>query len=102
MNAPWYIAGPGQSNTLGPTAYSVPGFSDPQHDILLAMMAWVENGTAPDSLIATKFENEYELDKPHTAVIRQRPLCMYPKTAKYLGTGDVNKAESWKCSGLSS
>lgn len=93
MNAPWYIAGPGQSMALGPLAYSVPGFPDPKHDILLAMIQWVENGIAPDSLVATKYAN----DSPLGPVLRQRPLCMYPKTAKYMGTGDVNRAESWEC-----
>ena len=74
----------------------MPGFSDPQHDVLLAMMAWVENGTAPDHIVGTKYAN----DTAHDKVSRQRPLCMYPKEAKYLGTGDVDQAVNWKCQSL--
>jgi feruloyl esterase len=92
VNAPWYFAGPDQPTFLGPSVHSTPGFEDTKHDVLLAMMAWVENGTAPDEIIATKYVNETE----HAEVQRQRPLCMYPKRAKYIG-GDMDKAESWRC-----
>ncbi|KXS95140.1 hypothetical protein AC578_5115 [Pseudocercospora eumusae] len=71
----------------------VPGFSDPDHDALLALMRWTENGTAPEQLVATKWKNDTLQD----SVLRQRPLCPYPQHAKYDGQGDVNKAESWKC-----
>jgi hypothetical protein len=30
-------------------------------------------------------------------VDRTRPLCPYPKVAKYKGSGDVNRAESFTC-----
>jgi Tannase and feruloyl esterase len=29
--------------------------------------------------------------------VRTRPLCPYPKVAKYKGTGDVKRAESFTC-----
>lgn len=96
MNAPWYFAGPNQARRLGTSAYSVPGFSDAQHDVLLAMMAWVENGTAPDQIIATKWEN----DTLHDTVERQRPICAYPKQAMYSGEGDEDEAENWRCENL--
>ncbi|KAF2638537.1 feruloyl esterase B precursor [Massarina eburnea CBS 473.64] len=96
MNAPWYFAGANQAAALGNTVYGVPGFRDEKHDALLAMMAWVENGTAPDTIIATKYKN----DTTQAEVLRQRPLCMYPKEAKYKGTGDVDAAESWECKSL--
>ncbi|EON64415.1 hypothetical protein W97_03646 [Coniosporium apollinis CBS 100218] len=96
MNAPWYFAGPNQARRLGTSAYSVPGFSDAQHDVLLAMMAWVENGTAPDQIIATKWEN----DTLHDTVERQRPICAYPKQAMYSGEGDEDEAENWRCESL--
>ncbi|KAF2714671.1 feruloyl esterase B precursor [Pleomassaria siparia CBS 279.74] len=93
FNAPWYFAGPNQAPALGPEVYSVPGFQDKEHDAMLAMMAWVEEGTAPDLIIGTKFVNE----STQAEVLRQRPLCMYPKMAVYTGTGDVNAAASWEC-----
>jgi feruloyl esterase len=89
--APWFIAGGGQS--IANSSHSVPGFSDPQHDVVLAVMAWVENGTAPDSIIATKFlDDEYSAE-----VVNQRPICAYPSQAKYMGTGNVNASSSWAC-----
>ena len=81
---------------LSPTSYSVPGFQDPDHDALLALMRWVENGTAPDSIIATKFAG----DSPTGEVVSQRPLCPYPSVAQYDGSGDANEASSWTCGSL--
>ncbi|KAF1961651.1 feruloyl esterase B precursor, partial [Byssothecium circinans] len=51
VNAPWYFAGANQAPDLGNAVYSVPGFRDEKHDALLALMAWTENGTAPDSIV---------------------------------------------------
>lgn len=92
-NAPWYFAGPNQQSSLGPAVYSVPGFEDREHDVLMAMMSWVEEGKAPEYVVGTKYVN----DTVHTDVARQRPLCMYPKAAKYSGRADVNAAGSWAC-----
>lgn len=93
VNAPWYFAGPNQAPALGPTVWGVPGFRDREHDALLAMVAWVEEGIAPNQIIGTKYVN----DTTQAAVLRQRPLCMYPKVAKYRGTGDSNDPKSWEC-----
>ncbi|KAF2126128.1 tannase and feruloyl esterase [Dothidotthia symphoricarpi CBS 119687] len=96
FNAPWYFGGPNQAGVLGKTVHSVPGFEDKTHDVLLAMMAWVENGTVPEYIVGTKYVNETTHDK----VMRQRPLCVYPKMAKWTGEGDVNSAETWSCESL--
>ncbi|CAI6334760.1 unnamed protein product [Periconia digitata] len=93
FKAPWYFAGPNQASVLGNTVHSVPGFEDEQHDALLAMMAWVEKGKAPEAIIATKYEDESKHDKVH----RQRPLCMLPKVAKYKGQGNADEAKNWEC-----
>lgn len=93
VGAPWYFAGPNQAVVLGPTVHGVPGYQDKEHDALLAMMAWVEEGDAPDQIIGTRYANE----TLHAAVTRQRPLCMFPKHARYIGTGDVDDAASWEC-----
>jgi len=58
-------------------------------------MAWTEEGTAPDQLIATKWLD----DKPELGVERQRPLCPYPAMPQYIG-GDVNEASSFTCGSL--
>ncbi|KAI1335283.1 feruloyl esterase B precursor [Xylariaceae sp. FL0016] len=91
--APWYIAGGSQSLT-GAT-HSVPGYEDAEHDVILAMMKWVEEDSAPEKLVATKFVN----DTATEGVQSQRPLCVYPKQAKYV-SGDVNDASSFECQSL--
>jgi len=93
MDAPWYISGPNQPATINTGTYSTPGYWDARHDIVLAMMAWVENGTAPNDIIATKWKNDTSADE----VLRQRPICHYPYQAKYSGKGDQNDAASWTC-----
>ncbi|CBY00314.1 similar to feruloyl esterase B precursor [Plenodomus lingam JN3] len=93
VDAPWYFAGPGQASDLGPMVHGVPGFEDAEHDALLAMMAWVEDGRAPERIVGTKFEGE----NVGAGVRRQRPLCVWPAEARYKGTGDVDRAESWEC-----
>jgi feruloyl esterase len=57
-----------------------------QFDALAAIDTWVQTGTAPDVLLATKVK------PPMT-----RPLCAYPKVAKYKGSGDVNDPTSFVC-----
>jgi feruloyl esterase len=71
--------------TLGNTA----GPNDPDHDILAALDRWVEHGTAPNQLIASHFTNGIA-DKT-------RPICAYPKVARYRGTGDPNDPGSFVC-----
>ncbi|KAI1372780.1 tannase and feruloyl esterase [Hypoxylon crocopeplum] len=91
--APWYIASASQS--IRDITHSVPGFQDSDHDIILSMMRWVEDGEAPDQLIATKFVN----DSASLGIQSQRPLCPYPKQAKYV-TGDPNESGNWECRSL--
>ena len=62
-------------------------------DMLGALDAWVEHGTAPDAILATKYVH----DKPADGVARTMPLCKFPEAARYNGTGDVNDAASWRC-----
>ncbi|KAI0115669.1 feruloyl esterase B precursor [Nemania sp. FL0031] len=87
-NGPWYIA----NSALSGATHSVPGFENAEHDIILAMMKWVEAGEAPEKLVATKFVN----DTATLGVRSQRPLCVYPKQAKYI-SGDPNLPGSWEC-----
>ena len=95
-DAPWYIAGGGQPFTLGATVHGVPGFEDPKHDALLALMQWVEHGVAPEEIVATKYVN----DTVELGVQKQRPLCPYPNQVRYNRRGEPNLAESWSCAAL--
>lgn len=59
-------------------------------DPFTAVVNWVEKGVAPDSITgtapaATPWPN------------RTRPLCPYPKYARYSGSGDINSANSFTC-----
>jgi len=79
--------GPNQFGNAG-------GNGDPDHDIVAALYQWVENGTAPDRIIATKFMD----NDPAKGEAMTRPLCPYPQVARYKGTGDTNSASNFICS----
>jgi feruloyl esterase len=64
--------------------------TDAQHDLLSALDAWVEKGTAPERIIASHVVNG--------ATTRTRPLCLYPRRAVYTGTGSTDAAENFVCS----
>jgi feruloyl esterase len=53
------------------------------------LVRWVEEGTVPDRVTASKVEDGQ--------VVRTRPLCPYPTTAVYDGTGDPNSKASFAC-----
>ena len=63
------------------------GQDDPQHDMYMALEQWVvEKGVAPERLIATKYEGEGATRRETMT----RPLCAYPQTAKYKGSGETS------------
>ncbi|CAK7200144.1 hypothetical protein SEUCBS139899_002834 [Sporothrix eucalyptigena] len=95
VDAPWYINGEFQADLLGTGYWSVPGFADAKHDALLALMEWTERGEAPTEIIATTWNTP---TNPLSGVLRQRPLCPYPQTAKWNSKFDINLASSWYCS----
>jgi len=76
------------------SALDSPGLRDAQHNVVTALETWVEKGTAPSTIIATK----YVSDDPTKGVRLSRPICPYPQSAKYKGSGDANDAASFACS----
>ncbi len=59
-------------------------------DAFTPLVNWVENGIAPDSIVATA--------PPGTPWPgRTRPLCPYPKQTRYIGSGDINNAANFVC-----
>ena len=77
----------------GPDSFGwQPASDDPQHDLYLALEQWVENGRPPEKVIATKYDNG-----PAKHVIMTRPLCAYPRVAKYKGSGDTSNAANFSC-----
>ena len=61
-------------------------------DALTPLVTWVETGTAPETIAATKF-----VDDTPPAVQTTRPLCVFPKVAKYTGSGSTNIAANFTC-----
>jgi feruloyl esterase len=66
---------------------------DASRDVFTALEEWVEKGSAPAVLTATKSEGKGAERK----VVMTRPLCPYPQVAKYDGKGDTAKAGSFAC-----
>jgi len=56
-----------------------------------ALLEWVEEGDAPETLMATRRDQT-------GAVTRSRPLCQYPLVARYTGTGSTDEAANFVCS----
>jgi hypothetical protein len=66
---------------------------DPQHSISKSLETWVEQGRAPQALIATK----YKAGNAASGVARTRPLCPYPQVAQYRGSGSTDDAANFAC-----
>lgn len=60
------------------------------YDALGALVRWVEQGQAPE-----RIEARAGAASPWPG--RTRPLCPYPKVARYLGHGDVESAKNFSC-----
>ncbi len=69
-----------------------PPVKDSSDDLFAALVDWTQSGKGPDRVVATKFA----VGKPG-AIDLQRPLCAYPRTARYKGTGATNAAENFVC-----
>ncbi|GAA5925114.1 hypothetical protein JCM3775_006370 [Rhodotorula graminis] len=94
--------GPGAFNFGGPgqRQLSLGGGStsatfDAKHDMVLAIIDWVEKGVAPDMIIGAKYVG----DDKRNGTAFERPHCVYPKQATYIG-GDVNSASSFRCENI--
>ena len=89
--------------------YEVPGMghcsggpATDQFDAVTALVAWVEQGVAPEALVATARgtgnAGGVNADLPTDwAAKRSRPLCPYPQVARYSGAGSLEVAASFSC-----
>lgn len=72
-------------------------------DVITALETWVEHGTAPDRILASAQGPGSALGGLATAAQvsegtpRTRPLCAYPKQAKYTGKGSIEDAKHFVC-----
>lgn len=65
------------------------GFRDADHHVVSAVIKWVEQGIAPERIIATRFSGN--------TLTLSRPLCPYPAQAVYNGSGDITVASNFTC-----
>ena len=61
-----------------------------QVDWVEAIRTWVEDGQAPDRLVASKRNLDGQ-------IALTRPVCPYPEIAVYDGSGDSNNESSFTC-----
>ena len=66
------------------------GPGPPPSGFLDALLRWVEDSKAPDSLPAIRRDTT-------GVVIRSRPLCPYPLVARYKGRGSTDDAANFEC-----
>lgn len=64
-------------------------FDDPQRSVSAALVQWVEQNVAPSTIVATKYAGDHPT--------MTRPLCPYPRSAKYKSAGDTNDAANFQC-----
>ncbi len=84
--------GGGEGPNVFGNGFAVPN-ADASDDVVMALDGWVEHGTAPSKIIATRYVD----NNPAKGVQYKRPLCPYPRQAAYNGSGDPNKAASFTC-----
>jgi feruloyl esterase len=65
----------------------------PKCDVVSALEAWVEQGDAPQSFIATRYVD----DKPASGVQFERPVCVYPHVPTDDRHGERKVAASFRC-----
>lgn len=83
-------SGPG-AWMIGQASIGSTGF-DPSSNVLAAIVRWVEQGIAPDTIEGTKFVDDVQSN----GVERRRKHCRYPYTNTYIG-GNASLPESWEC-----
>ena len=77
------FAVPGMNHCAG-------GPATDQFDAFTSLVNWVEKKAAPDRIIATAGNGS-----PWPG--RTRPLCPYPKQARYKGSGSIEDAANFIC-----
>jgi pimeloyl-ACP methyl ester carboxylesterase len=89
-------------NTMGPSTgeffrlFMIPGMfhcgggvGTSQFDMTTPLLKWVEKDTPPARIEAGR--------AVEGKVVRTRPLCAYPLTARYNGTGSIDEASNFTC-----
>jgi feruloyl esterase len=82
-------SGPG-AWMIGQASIGSTGF-DPSSNVLAAIVRWVEEDVAPDTIEGTRFVNDVEANG-----VERRKHCRYPYTNMYIG-GNASLPDSWEC-----
>lgn len=77
-------------------AHCAGGPATDRFDAFDALVGWVERGAAPGDLVAAARPDNEELPADWSKT-RTRPLCDWPKVARYRGAGDLESAASFVC-----
>ncbi|MFO1195111.1 MAG: tannase/feruloyl esterase family alpha/beta hydrolase [Rhodoferax sp.] len=90
-----YFPVPGMNHCSG-------GMATDQVDLLTPLVRWVEQGEAPQAIVATArgpgHAGGVNIELPADwSPRRTRPLCAYPTVATYRGTGSPEDAASFQC-----
>jgi hypothetical protein len=80
--------------TVPGMAHCSGGPSTDNYDALGSLVNWVEKGVPPDRIEASARAANADAKAWPT---RTRPLCAFPKIAKYKGSGDVEVSSSFVC-----
>jgi feruloyl esterase len=81
------------ANGPGPSFFGqlgIPTAAQSPFGVFTALEDWVEKGTLPGEIVATKYS-------PAQKPVMTRPICPYPQAPKYDGKGDPNAAASFEC-----
>jgi Tannase and feruloyl esterase len=84
--------GPGATMFGNAGGYEAPS-EDADHDVLLSLERWVEQGKAPERIIASGYVD----GNPSKGIAMTHPLCPYPQQAHYKGSGDMKDANNFVC-----
>ncbi|KXH49825.1 tannase and feruloyl esterase [Colletotrichum simmondsii] len=66
---------------------------DPEENVLMAMVRWVEEGIAPETVTGTAFVN----NTVSAGVDYKRRHCRWPTRNIFKGTGDYKDENNWEC-----
>ncbi|KAJ5773093.1 hypothetical protein N7457_007989 [Penicillium paradoxum] len=64
----------------------------PEDNVLMAMVQWVEDGKAPDTVRGAKFSNG-----PGSKIEYERRHCRWPRRNVFTGPGDYKDENAWAC-----
>ncbi|KAH8585910.1 Tannase/feruloyl esterase [Bisporella sp. PMI_857] len=83
--------GPGAS-FIGNQARNLAGL-DPAENVLMAMVRWVENGVAPDTITGTAYINGTK----DAGIDFKRRHCRWPRRNHFRGLGNPKDPNNWAC-----